>query len=298
MRILPLALVERDTDFETLVDHAHRGSRVTHGALDAQVACALYVLIARNLALGKRRHKHILSDARASLRQLYASGTFGRGYLDALDELEAWTGRRGRGLVTDSFWSAWDAFAKADSYEETVKRAVAYGNDTDTTAAIAGGLAGLRWGTAAIPTEWRKGMRDKRLVSRFVDRLADPVRTKYRIYVIELDEAVWSRPKMRKRNPDRRMDKPCVYVGQSYLTPRQRFKQQKAAGQTASDVSEYVRRLRPRLYKGAPITFTRADAERVEAEWADRLRSPGFGVWEGGRGPVSIARRVNAKERK
>ncbi len=49
MRILPIALVERDADDATLVDHAQRASRVTHGTAHAQVACALYVLIARRL---------------------------------------------------------------------------------------------------------------------------------------------------------------------------------------------------------------------------------------------------------
>ena len=53
MRILPLALVERDVPTETLVDHAHRASKVTHGAVGAQVPCALYVLIARRLLEGR-----------------------------------------------------------------------------------------------------------------------------------------------------------------------------------------------------------------------------------------------------
>ena len=52
----------------------------------------------------------------------------------------------GGGWVLDSFWSAWEAFASSGSYRETIERAVGYGNDTDTTAAIAGGLAGIRWG--------------------------------------------------------------------------------------------------------------------------------------------------------
>lgn len=33
--------------------------------------------------------------------------------------------------------------------------AVHAGNDTDTIAAIAGGLLGARWGEAAVPAEWR-----------------------------------------------------------------------------------------------------------------------------------------------
>ena len=48
--------------------------------------------------------------------------------------------------MLDSFWSAWEAFSAGTSYRDTIERAVKYGHDTDTTAAIAGGLAGLRWG--------------------------------------------------------------------------------------------------------------------------------------------------------
>ena len=71
----------------------------------------------------------------------------------------------------DSFWSAWDAFAGADSYQQTIERAVAYGNDTDTTAAIAGGLAGIYWGIDGIPAEWLAGMRGRDVVAPLVDRL-------------------------------------------------------------------------------------------------------------------------------
>lgn len=71
----------------------------------------------------------------------------------------------------DSFWSAWDAFAGADSYADTIGRAIRYGHDTDTTAAIAGGLAGVYWGLAGIPDEWLAGMRGSEVVRPMVERL-------------------------------------------------------------------------------------------------------------------------------
>jgi hypothetical protein len=42
----------------------------------------------------------------------------------------------------------------AESYSETVLSAVNLGEDTDTTAAVAGGLAGLLYGFENIPSEW------------------------------------------------------------------------------------------------------------------------------------------------
>jgi ADP-ribosyl-[dinitrogen reductase] hydrolase len=171
MRILPLALVERESATRQLVEHAHRASRVTHGHPRPQVACALYVLIARGLLAGRGSRAHVLAQAREELRRLYLSDDFGDDYLAALDHLEGWREREGRGRVWDSFWSAWDALDGADSYRETIERAVRYGNDTDTTAAIAGGLAGIRWGIGGIPAEWLSGMRGGDIVQPLVARL-------------------------------------------------------------------------------------------------------------------------------
>jgi ADP-ribosylglycohydrolase len=170
MRILPLALVERDISDADLIDHAHRSSAITHGHPIAQAACALYVLIARNLLAGHSRGESI-SLAEGTLRKTYHLRPDIAMRLPTLDTLEAWSGRSGRGYVVDSFWSAWDAFAGAKSYRDTIERAVRYGRDTDTTACIAGGLAGLRWGLGGIPSAWLAGMRGKEIVEPLVAAL-------------------------------------------------------------------------------------------------------------------------------
>jgi len=41
-------------------------------------------------------------------------------------------------------------------YEEGIQAAIRIGNDTDTVAAIAGGLLGARWGVDAVPRTWRE----------------------------------------------------------------------------------------------------------------------------------------------
>ncbi len=172
MRILPLALVERAVPDERLVELAHLASRVTHGHPRCQVACALYSLLVRGVLAGTRDRAGLLADARATLRATYEHERM-TDHLAALDELETWTGRSGRGHVIDSFWSAWDAFAGADSYVDTVTRAIRYGRDTDTTAAIAGGLAGAWFGLDAIPAAWRAGLREPGIVRPLVDRLIE-----------------------------------------------------------------------------------------------------------------------------
>ena len=53
---------------------------------------------------------------------------------------------------------------QTDSYEEAVKQAVLLGNDTDTTACVAGGLAGILYGFEGIPKRWLQALREKEKV--------------------------------------------------------------------------------------------------------------------------------------
>ena len=55
MRILPIALIDDGASDAQAVDHAHLASRVTHADPRCQVACALYVLVARHLLDGAER---------------------------------------------------------------------------------------------------------------------------------------------------------------------------------------------------------------------------------------------------
>jgi ADP-ribosyl-[dinitrogen reductase] hydrolase len=180
MRVLPLALVGRDLDTRQLVDWAHRASRITHGRPISQAACALYVLAARELIHSASQPGHgdrgtALTAASKTLRGHYESaGDDERSDLvAALDLIGGWTERHGRGYVVDSFWSAWDAFAGASSYRGAIERAVRYGHDTDTTACIAGGLAGIYWGLEGIPRAWLEGMRGKDIAEPLVARLVE-----------------------------------------------------------------------------------------------------------------------------
>jgi ADP-ribosylglycohydrolase/protein-tyrosine phosphatase len=166
-RILPVALAGRGGDDATLVGWALAASAVTHGAPLARVACALYVLLAARLLAMPDEPTAALAGAHDALRALVA-GT----HLEAaLADLFAWDRRTGGGHVADAFWSAWEAVERAGSYEAAVARAVRFGNDTDTTAAIAGGLAGIRWGIGGIPRAWLAAMRGRDVAGPLVDRL-------------------------------------------------------------------------------------------------------------------------------
>jgi ADP-ribosylglycohydrolase len=170
MRILPLALLSDGIGDAEMLDRAHRCSAITHGHPISQAACALYVLIARQLLEGASP-AGALDAATDVLRRAYATRDDREAREAALETLLGWSGRSGDGFVVDALWSAWDAVALTASYQEAIEVTVRYGNDTDTTAAIAGGLAGIRFGQQGIPGEWLAGMRGKAIVEPLLARL-------------------------------------------------------------------------------------------------------------------------------
>lgn len=145
MRVLPLALWHKGTDSDLFRD-ACTQSLVTHGHLRSQIACALYCIWARFELFGVHDP---WERAKASARLLCA-GEDQRRELDSVLEGKP----TGLGYVADSLISAY-ACCKHASYEAVVKSAVALGNDTDTTACLAGGVAGIRHGLHGIPAVWR-----------------------------------------------------------------------------------------------------------------------------------------------
>lgn len=62
---------------------------------------------------------------------------------------------RSGGYVIESIEAAIWCLLTTDNYGDCVLKAVNLGYDTDTTAAIAGGLAGLYYGYDNIPAEWK-----------------------------------------------------------------------------------------------------------------------------------------------
>lgn len=63
---------------------------------------------------------------------------------------------RGSGYVIDALEAALWAFASTDDYAACVLAAANLGDDADTTAAIAGQIAGAYYGVAGIPERWRE----------------------------------------------------------------------------------------------------------------------------------------------
>lgn len=171
MRVLPLVLWHEGSN-EELVDFAHRQCLITHGNITNQVCCALYCLLGRALLNGSDIDDS-LGYAVGELRRIYSDKPeYSQEFEFRLrpDEPGIWVGKGG-GYVVDSLRSAVMIMKKAESYEQAVKTAVSLGDDTDTTACITGGLAGIRFGCDSIPERWTSALREREKADRLFDKL-------------------------------------------------------------------------------------------------------------------------------
>lgn len=159
MRCLPLALLHQGNDV-ALVYEAHAQSRITHGHIRSQVCCALYCLWARREAQG---HNAPWEGAVATLRLIYRRDARALRELEENIRPDDPPRGKGTGYVLDTLHSARLA-CEQSSYPAIIKRAIAIGHDTDTTACVAGGIAGLRYGLAGIPSDWLERLRGQELL--------------------------------------------------------------------------------------------------------------------------------------
>lgn len=77
----------------------------------------------------------------------------------------------GTGYVLDSLSFALLALLTNLTYENAMRYAISLGTDTDTTAAIAGGLIALRDGLDCIPVRWLAALRGKEVAIPIIERL-------------------------------------------------------------------------------------------------------------------------------
>lgn len=166
MRVLPLVLLHQGKD-EELVTDAHRQSKLTHGHARSQVSCALYCLWAKRELEGKA---NAWEDALETAAKLYCADPVRSKELAEYYSPNVSIKATGSGYVVDSLHSARIA-CEEPTFEHVIKRAISFGNDTDTTAAIAGGIAGIRHGVKGIPDRWLWGLRGKEILQKLIKQM-------------------------------------------------------------------------------------------------------------------------------
>lgn len=157
MRTGPVALCYLDSDPTTLRDAAIKVSALTHYDPDAGEACALWSLAIRHAILTGEL------DVRVGLDLLPSDRT--ALWLGRIEEAESSLPRDfdKNGWVVQAFQGAWSAITSTAATDagpahlrEALEACVRGGRDTDTVAAIAGGLLGAAYGFSSIPFEWRR----------------------------------------------------------------------------------------------------------------------------------------------
>ena len=77
------------------------------------------------------------------------------------------------GYVVDTLEAALWCLLTTDSYRECVLKAVNLGGDTDTVAAVAGGLAGAMYGYEGIPQAWRDTLIKREWIEEMCERAGE-----------------------------------------------------------------------------------------------------------------------------
>ncbi|MBT9395358.1 ADP-ribosylglycohydrolase family protein [Hymenobacter sp. NST-14] len=160
MRILPLAFYQAEAPLAERFQLIREVSAITHGHIRSAVACLLYLEVARHLRAGRppaAAYAAMREQAPAQLHKLkiptHETDHFERILSGRLPDV-AVTAIDSGGYVLHTLEAALWCLLRHETYAETVLAAVNLGDDTDTTGAVTGGLAGLYYGEAAIPPEW------------------------------------------------------------------------------------------------------------------------------------------------
>lgn len=164
MRILPMALfIFAKYGNLTLDDQTaqliHDASRCTHAHPRCQMACGIYCSVVFQLCVKTHSLETSVETGVTSALEYYRQKQeFDAVYPDfeSLVEIEQWKEHQisGSGYVLHTLQAALWCLLTTSSYRECICKAVNLGEDTDTTAAVAGGLAGLWYGMEAIPSSW------------------------------------------------------------------------------------------------------------------------------------------------
>lgn len=171
MRLGPVPLFF-SSDPGAAVEMSAQSSVTTHGAAACVDACRYLGAMIAGAARGETK-KELLSErygppAAWAERPLcpeidaVASGSFKRKEPPEI---------RGTGYVVKTLEAALWAFDRSSNFKEGCLLAANLGDDSDTTAAVYGQLAGAHYGIGGIPAEWTEGLKSGGMIRRMAGQL-------------------------------------------------------------------------------------------------------------------------------
>ena len=173
MRILPVCIYAyqkvrgKEWTEEKAVEVVHQVSALTHNHLRSKMACGIYFFLVKNIldaeVASESLHTILQSgiDEAVSFYQKDIANYVELAHYGRIFHLEDFKTCpaekiKSTGYVVDSLEAAIWCLINTESLKDALLKAVNLGDDTDTVAAIVGGLAGLFYGYEAIPEEWLK----------------------------------------------------------------------------------------------------------------------------------------------
>lgn len=154
MRILPVSMLpDRTYNQIDILNVAH----LTHAHIISDFGCLVYSAIVESLMSGMEKEEAIFNGIQTFQEQIgNISMLTGYSRLPNIQQLKR-EEIKSSGYVVDTLEAALWCVLHGHNYKSTVLMAVNLGEDTDTVAAVAGGLAGILYGCSGergVPEEW------------------------------------------------------------------------------------------------------------------------------------------------
>jgi ADP-ribosylglycohydrolase len=179
MRISPLLFYLLDKPINERYEITKQVSSITHGHIRSVIACFYYLEFARQLFAQKDKfeiYKNLQTEITTHLTSLSINPTelafFYRLLKKDIHELTE-ENIFSSGYVLHTLEASIWCLLTTDNYKDAVLKAVNLGEDTDTTGAVTGGLAGLLYGLDNIPENWIKQIARKADIENLAERLAE-----------------------------------------------------------------------------------------------------------------------------
>ena len=149
MRVLPVALASYGQPENEVIFCNQAQAHVTHHNDYSDAACETLIFMVHDLLAGR----DVLE-----VRQQRADALVTRHPVFAFNKKRI---ENPSGYVVDTLQAVFQAFFSTDTFEDCLVDVVNRGGDADTTGAIAGMLAGARYGLEAIPKRWLSDINGK-----------------------------------------------------------------------------------------------------------------------------------------
>lgn len=178
MRIAPLVFYVHNMDLDERFACVKKVSALTHGHMRSVLACMYFIEFALGLLSNSDKYEvyHALQNQFCEMLMLLGiaveeSVVFDRLLRGSIYELNS-SDIQSSGYVVHTLEASIWCLLTTHSFEEAVLTAVNLGEDTDTTAAVTGALAGIVYGVDAIPDEWLAVLARRTDIENLAERMS------------------------------------------------------------------------------------------------------------------------------